>query len=349
MMMIHTTEKKSVISLLLVGSLFMLTGCLQEKKNDSIQEIDASQSVSNNGEVLLSIDGKPVLYADDFEDQKAMAQQSNQQLNMVLQMMPDAEYSMLFKSIKAGHLMKEWVIRQGIDQKEELVKQRRQYHDAIDLQLYMKYYEDAHPIKVSESEAEAFYKAKRDMIPGLIASPAGVEVAYVKFDTKAQAEGFATKVKDGSEKNMRAAAKEADATVVNLVVNQDSSVCESVKNVALSATKFPAKEVVKTDDGSYWVLGLLKKKDVEYRSFETPEIKAGITKMCTDEKREIELAKQIEKLTKEFNVVENKAYFDNKQQKNARALQKAEQIVMQAQQGDLDLDEEDDVLFDDKN
>lgn len=331
--MIPKTDKTSVISLVLVGSLFLLTGCWGEKGKDAKSEGEVSSSqTAGNSEVLLSIDGKPVLYVDDFEDQKAMAQQSNQQLNMILQMMPDAEYSMLFKSIEAGHLMKEWVVRSGIDQKEELVKQRRQYHDAIDLQLYMKYYEDAHPINVTEHEAEAYYKAKRDQIPGLIISQAGVDILYVNFDAKGKAEAFIAKVRDGSEKHFRAAAKEAALKVEEMVVGGDSAVNESLKNSVLATTKFPAKTIVKINDNSYWVVGMLKKKDAEYRSFDMPEIKQGITKMCKDEKREVELTKQVEKLNKEYNVVENLAYFENKKQNQAKALNKAEQIVMQAQQ-----------------
>lgn len=348
--MIQKTEKNSVISLVLVSSLLVLTGCWGEKEKVTKNAGEANSSNIagvNTSDVLLSIDGKPVLYVDDFEDQKMMAQQSNQQLNMILQMMPDAEYSMLFKSIEAGHLMKEWVVRSGIDQKEELVKQRRQYHDAIDLQLYMKYYEDAHPVHVTEHEAEAFYKAKRDQIPGLIVTQAGVDILYANFDTKSAAEAFLAKIKDGSDKHFKAAAKEAAVKVESMIVNTESAINDVLKNTVLSATKFPAKEVVKMDDNSYWVVSLLKKKDAEYRSFETPEIKQGITKMCKDEKREVELTKQVEKLNKEYNVVENIAYFENKKQNQNNALKKAEQIVMQAQQQAAD-ENENALMLDDK-
>ena len=346
--MIIAKEKKVVMSLLMVGSLFMLTGCLGEKEKTAKIESDCGcqSEDSGKGEVLLSIDGKPALYVEDFEDQKAMAQQSNQQLSMILQMMPDAEYSMLFKSIEAGHLMKEWVVREGIDQNPDLVKQRRQYHDAIDLQLYMKYYEDAHPVEVSDREIEDYYKAKRDQIPGLIASPAGVDIVYVEFNTKDKAEDFASKAKDGSEKQFKSAAKESDVKVKTMVISNDTAINEALKNSVMAATKFPSKEVVKIDDNSYWVVGMLKKKDAEYRSLDVPEIKQGITKMCKDEKREAELTKQVEKLHQKYNVVENKAYFENKKQNHAQALKKAEQIVMQAQQQD---DENLDVIaLDDK-
>ncbi len=333
-MMISKTDKKSVISLVLVSSLFLLTGCLGEKeKAGKIEDETSSSQVAGKGDVLLSIDGKPVLYVDDFEDQKAMAQQSNQQLNMILQMMPDAEYSMLFKSIEAGHLMKEWVLRAELDQDPKFVKQMNQYIEAIKLQMYMKLYEDAHPINVTEHEAKAYYEAKRDQMPGLIVSPAGVDIVYVSFDSKAKAEAFVAKVRDGSEKHFKMAAKESNLKVETMVIGSDSAVNESLKNSALAATKFPSKEVVKIDDNTYWVVGMLKKKDAQYRTFDTPEIKKGITDMCKNEKRESELTKQVEKLNTEYNVVENKAYFENKKQNHAHALKKAEQIVMQAQQG----------------
>ncbi|MBP6870042.1 peptidyl-prolyl cis-trans isomerase [Candidatus Babeliales bacterium] len=352
-MIIPTTEKKSVVSLLLVGSLFMLTGCLGEKTKDvTVQdELSSHTGDVNKSEVLLSIDGKPVLYVDEFEDQKMMAQQTNQQLNMILQMMPDAEYSMLFKSIEAGHLMKAWVVREGLDKEAKFVKQMEQYIEAIKLQMYMRLYEDAHPINVTDHEAEAFYKAKRDQIPGLILTPAGVDVVYVNFATKAQAEAFAVKVKDGSEKHFKAAAKDASLKTESMIIGSDSAVNDALKHVVLATTKFPAKEIVKIDDNSYWVVGMLKKQDAQYRTFDTPEVKQGITKMCKDEKREVELTKQIENLMTDFNVVENKAYFDNKKQNQTKALSGIEKLVMQAQQSaqddeGLDLSEADAILND---
>ncbi len=343
------TDKNSVVSLVLVGSLFLLTGCFGEKSKEvkPENESQASQAVQQS-DVLLSIDGKPVLYVEDFEEQKAMAQQSNQQLNMVLQMMPDAEYSMLFKSIEAGHLMKEWVVRSGMDQKPELVKQRRQYHDAIDLQLYMKYYEDAHPIDVTDNEAEAYYKAKRDQIPGLIVAPASVEIVHANFDTKSAAEAFADQVKDGSHKHFKSAAKEAGLKIETMNVSPESDVNEALKNSILAATKFPSKEVVKMDANSYWVVGMLKKKDAEYRTFDTPEIKKGISEMLKNEKREVELSKQVEALNKEYNVVENIAYFENKKQNQAKALNMADQIVAQVQQAAQDENDDFDILLEDK-
>ena len=70
--------------------------------------------------------------------------------------------------------------------------------------------------------------------------------------------------------------------------------------------------------------------------------------MLKNEKREVELSKQVEALNKEYNVVENIAYFENKKQNQAKALNKAEQIVMQAQQAAQDANDDQGILLDDK-
>ena len=346
-MITQKTEKKSVVSLVLVSSLLLLTGCFGEKASKEQTQESMVESSAGKGELLLSIDGKPVLYSDDFEEQKQMLQQSNQQLNMILQMMPDAAYSMLFKSIEAGLLIKEWAIRAGVDQKADFVKRRRLAHEQIDLNLYMQEFMEAHPIEVSDHEALQFYKEKRDQIQGLVTSPASVEVVFATFKTKSQAEDFASKARDGSDKHMKMAAKDANVKLETMTISSESNCSDALKQVALVAAKFPAKEIVKVDDNAYMVVGLLKKNEAQYHSFDNPQVKEFMKKSCRDAKREAELAKEIEKLNAAYNVVENKAYFETKIQNQAKALEKAEELVMQMQQqaANEDLD---DALLDDK-
>ncbi len=341
----NKTENKSVVSLVLVSSLLLLTGCFGEKASkEQVQESAAETSVEQ-GELLLSIDGKPVLYAQDFEDQKQMLQQSNQQLNMILQMMPDAAYTMLFKSIEAGLLIKEWAIRAGVDQKPDFAKRRKLAHEQIDLNLFMQEFMEAHPIEVTDHEALQFYKEKRDQIQGLVTTPATVEVVYATFKTKPQAEDFASKSRDGSEKHMKMAAKDVNIQLENMTISGDSSCNDMLKQVALVATKFPSKEIIKVDDNAYMVVGILKKNEAQYHSFDNPQVKEFIKKSCKDAKRETELANDIEKLRKSYKVVENSDYFKAKTENQAKALQKAQELVMQMQQQGVDAE---DVLLDDK-
>ena len=76
-------------------------------------------------------------------------------------------------------------------------------------------------------------------------------------------------------------------------------------------------------------------------------MKEFIKKSCQDAKSEVELVKAVEQLQKEYDIVENSAYFETKKQQQQQALQRAEQLVMQAQQqGDQEFVE--DALLDDK-
>ncbi|AXK60874.1 peptidyl-prolyl cis-trans isomerase [Candidatus Chromulinivorax destructor] len=349
-MIISRTEKGSVSTFLLAGSLLLLTGCFQDKKE--LRVADQVCLATDKGELLLSIDGKPVLYAQDFEEQKAMAMQSEPRLQMILQMVPDAEYTMIFKSLEAAYVIKEYIHRQGIDETPEFKKTLRDAQEAFLIQMCMKAYQDAHPITVTKKEAQDYYNAHKSTIQGLATAPAGIEVIAVKFDKKEDAENFAQKAKDGSKKHFEAAAKELGLTVLPMVISDESYADEVVKSVALSATKFPSKEVVKTTDGSYMVLGMISKKDAEYHSFDLPEVEKGITDMCMNEKREAAQLADIAKFKEEFNVVEHKAYFEKKSEATAqmhKALQQAHNAAMNADQSADDVEMiEEDVLFQDK-
>ena len=352
-MIISTTEKRSVTTFLLAGSLLVLTGCFGEKdKNDDA--VKSSEHVkSERGDVLLSIDGKPVIYSQDFEDQKAMAAQSDQRLNMILQVMPNAEYDMIFKKLEEAHVLKEWVIREKLNQDPEFVKTLRQYQDAVYMQMCLKAYQDAHPMTVSEKEAREHYEAHKDKIQGLTIASAGVEILCVKFNKKDEAERFAHKVKDASKKHFNAAAKEARLTVVPMAINPEGYADEALKNVALAATKFPSKEVVKMTDGSYMVVGMIGKKDAEYHSFDLPEVKQALTQMCMNTKREAAQLAEVERLRSEYKVVEDKTYFDKKAEKAAnvqKSLQLAQELAMNAQHKSATMDEfeGEEIMLDDK-
>lgn len=352
-MIIFGTEKRSVTTFLLAGSLLFLTGCFGEKEKNNDVAKSSEHVTSERGDVLLSIDGKPVIYAHDFEDQKAMAAQSDQRLNMILQVMPNAEYDMIFKKLEEAHVLKEWVIREKLDQDSQFVKTLRQYQDAVYTQMCLKAYQDAHPMTVSEKEAREHYEAHKDKIQGLTIASAGVEILSVKFSKKDEAERFAHKVKDGSKKHFNAAAKEAHLTVVPMAINAEGYADEALKNVALAATKFPSKEVVKMTDGSYMVVGMIGKKDPEYHNFDLPEVKQALTQMCMNAKREAAQLAEVARLRTEYNVVEDKTYFDKKAEKSAnvqKSLQLAQELAMNAQHKSATMDEfeGEEIMFDDK-
>jgi hypothetical protein len=159
-MIISTTEKHSVTTFFLAGSLLFLTGCFGGEKKE-LNDANQACVTSDKGDLLLSIDGKPVLYVQDFEEQKAMAMQSDPRLQMILQVMPNADKDMIFEALKSAHVLKEWAHRQGIDQTDDFKKDLQNIKEAYFIQMCMKAYQEAHPITVTEKEAREYYESRK--------------------------------------------------------------------------------------------------------------------------------------------------------------------------------------------
>lgn len=291
--------------------------------DDSSQETTQQSDLPVfGGEVLLTINGKPALTSDEYEAQLDMARQSNPQVDALLNMMPNAEKDFVFKGVATGKLMKAWAQKEGIDKTAEFQKQRQQLHDAMDLQLFMKYFDDAHPVQVSDADLKNFYDEKKDVIPGLMTSPGGVQVAYIRFDSKGSAEDFLGKAKEVKNlKDFNALAKEGNLTVVEDTVNDKSHLSESIKSTVSSISKFPSTRMVKIGDNSYWVLYATSKSEAKYHDFNLPQVQQGLKKMLGDERKEKQLEQLIDGLKKELNVVENNTYFENKESSKRAALE----------------------------
>ena len=142
----------ATLAVSIVG-LGLLSGCGWFSKD---KQGATESSVANKGDVLLSIDGKPVLTVEEYEEQLEMARQAHQEIDMLLQMMPNAEKEYIFQGIMTGKIMKEWAAKEGIDKSPEFLKQQAQMHDAMDLNLYMKAFYDKHPLHIADSDVTEF-------------------------------------------------------------------------------------------------------------------------------------------------------------------------------------------------
>ncbi|MCX5924377.1 MAG: hypothetical protein NTZ68_03070 [Candidatus Dependentiae bacterium] len=294
----------------------------------------------SGSDALLTIDGVPALTVQEYEEQLDMARKANQQIDMLLQMMPNAEKDFVFRGMATAKLMKAWAQKQGIDKTEDFKKQRSQLHEAMDLQLYMKHFDEAHPINISDSDVAKFYEDKKDSIPALTLSAGGVEVSFVRFESKDKAEKFFDKVK-GFKKAaaFKASAEDSKQKAGDSVINEKSSFSPSIKSAVLSFKKFPSVHMLKAEDNSYWVLFAAGKSEAKYRDPKTPEIQHGLRKMLADERKEKQLEELVDKLKTEMNVVENNKYFEEKESKKRAALQQSEPAAGQSESDESD-DEE---------
>ncbi len=298
-----------------VFGLLIFAGC------DWMSKSEKSGSCSGS-DVLLEINGKPVLTAQEYEEQLDMARKANAQIDMLIQMMPNAEKDILFRGMTTAKLMEAWAKENGIDKTEEFQKHRKQLHDAMDSQLYMKHFDDAHPVEVSDSDVAQYYHEKKDMIPGLTATPGGVDISFVRFEDKNKAEQFLAKVKDVKKAAaFKTMASESKQTPGTALINEKAPFADAIKNTVLEMKKFPSVKMIKVGDGAYWVVLATGKTETVYRDLQNPEIQQGLRKMLSDERKGQQLESVLEKLKSELNVVEHSKYFEDKAMKKQQALQ----------------------------
>ncbi len=313
-----------------VLSLMFLAGCAWWPFSKSKSE--GSKSTKSD-QVLLMIDGEPVITQEKYEKILKLACENNPQLRMIIDMMPNAEKDLIFKGIVTAELIKAWAKKQGIDQTEEFKEQRKQIIDSIEAQLYMKAFDDAHPVQISDSDIAKFYEEKKDMIPALTLTPGGVDVTFVKFENKAKADAFYEKVKEVKKATtFKAKAEESALHVSDSVINEQSQVDPVVKQGILDIKKYPTVQIIKSDDG-YWVLLATAKTGKVYRDLNSPEIHDGLQRMLMEERKNVQLEALINQLKDELKISENTAYFDTKQaarqDSSAQMEDDAEQEQMQ--------------------
>jgi hypothetical protein len=326
-----------VSAILVVSGLTLFSGCAWWPFGGSSnkQESTASESASN---VLLSINGTPALTVEKYEEQLEMAKQANPQIGMLLQMMPNAEKDFIFRGMATAEMMKAWAKKEGVDKTEDFKKQRAQLCDAMELQLYMKHFDEAHPVHISDADLSSFYEEQKDLIPALTLSPGGVETVYVRFDSKDKADKFFDKVKDLKKASaFKAAAQQHDHKAGDSVINEKSQVGDAIKSVVLDLKKFPSVKMVGAGDNSYWVLLATGKSDTQYRDLKTPEVQHGLKKMLTDQRKDKQIESVVNKLKTEMNVVENHKYFEDKENAKRAAIEESQKGMQQESSDDLDM------------
>lgn len=313
MKLFKTNQKIYILCL----ALLCLSGCWSSSDQKN-KEVNASSATSLSDNVLMTVNGDVVLTVEEYEKVVDMICQYNPEFAMKMEIMPNAEKDFVFKGIASSKLMKSWAEQNGVNKTPEFIEEQRQAYENVDIQLYMKYYDEAHPIHISDKELKEYYESKKDYIPALIVSPGGVQCEFVRFDSKDKAQDFFEAVKDGSAETFEKEAKSRFEKVKDALINSSSQYSQSVKKFAEKIRKTPHVGVVKVSDNSYWVILAISKDKAEYRPLESPGIKDGLRNMMMSEKKEAALDKNMESLKKEMNVFENHDYFVKKSERKRK-------------------------------
>jgi peptidyl-prolyl cis-trans isomerase C len=280
------------------------------KKEEAQAESLTEQTSAGNGEVLLSIDGKPRITVDRFENYVNTVLEAQPQLKQLIALMPDAEQE-LFKSMANEELLQAWLAKNGIDQNEAYKKDLQMIVDFGKRQLAVKYFQEAHPVKVNEAEIRKYYDENKKTIPELMVSRGGASMQAVMFDKPADAQVFFAKVKDGKV-DFEQAAKEIKAPIkLFQEVNEMSfDVDPQVREKINAMKKFPTIEIATGKDNKTWIIKVTGKKEAQYVPFD--QIKPRIEAFLQQQKMGELFSRELENLKSEFNVKENKDYFERK-------------------------------------
>ncbi|MBD3231388.1 hypothetical protein GF322_01865 [Candidatus Dependentiae bacterium] len=320
--------------------LVLFSGCKQifdwfKKKTDKAEEIVevvqkeieiSKPETQGTGEVLLNIDGKPVLRESEF----------NKHLNQMLQMNPyfrGASTDSLPMPIKRkffDELIKQeiilaWANKNNIDQDPEFIKNFEEMKNLVKRSLLVQRFESKifDDIKVSDSEINDYYKENKEKF---IKEPGGVMLSAIKFDNKEKANNFYDEVKDRKSDFVELAKKEDAKSFQDFGrISKEKKDFELndiplvIRQKAFALKNLPAIEKVNVGKNT-WVIYVSDKQDPTY--FQISEIKTQLEAMLKNNKFRDILEQRVGEIKKDFTVDVNENFFKS----DTKAEQKEEDV-----------------------
>jgi hypothetical protein len=261
----------------------------------------AACEMDNN--VLVTMDGKPVVTLDMLE----------QNYRQVLEERPDLEKiagvvkESLLQGLVRQAIVDQYVQENKVEENPAYKKDREVMAETCRKILNVKYFKEAHPVTVKESEVKEYYESNKDTFPDLIIERGGVETMVVAFDKEADAKAFLVKAK-AAPKDFEKLAKEnghkdkfRDFKFVNA---RSPEVDPAIKNAILDA-KTPDTKIVHACN-KYWVVNLVSKKESKYRPFDE-QVKEGLRQYMIQDREAKVMDEEMAKLKEKYKVIVNPA------------------------------------------
>lgn len=285
------------------------------------------------GDVLVSIEGKPVMTVQSFEKDFNNLVESNPQIQQIMQFMPDIKEK-IFEGLINQQVVDYYVAKNNLDKSAEYQQQLSELMKGAKQILNESVFTKAiAPSTIADSEVKKYYEQNKSAIPDLIVSYGGVNSMGVVFENEADAKAFMEKAKGKSNqfsqlaKDAGVADKFRDFKLINA---QSVGIDEAVRNKILTMSNFPAVEMVKGKDNKYWVINVMSKEEPKYQPFE--KVKDLLKPHVLQEKQNEVKREQLEKLKKEYNLQVNKAYFETEKEKQKTERMERMQEAIELQQ-----------------
>lgn len=309
--------------------LILLPGCaaLDWFKNKTAPEQSVSVPVTENvtielptpqasfqpvqGQVLVSVDGVPVITVESLKAEKDKLLAANPQLKAMMAFMDPQQFDQnLLDGLTNQVTVDKWIIQNGVANTQNYKNELQEGYKAIERMVNTKFFSESLKISVSDADVRKFYDTNKDLMPNLIISRGGTKAMGVQFDQEQDARAFADKVR-ARRGDISAAAKEAGIATdrvkdFKVVGDQTVGMEAALHSAILGMKSVPGVEVVKVN-ATWWVVGATERQESKYQPFE--QVKAGLKAAVEKEKRAEMFDQAIERLKQDYKVVVDQNYF----------------------------------------
>ncbi len=293
---------------IMVASLLMFAACdMGSKKADSASA--AKEGSAPSGEVLVTIGGKPAITVKEFDEYYEQMLEQQPQLKSFAQFMPDLKQN-VFNSMVGQKLIEHWAEEKKIDQMKDYQTDYDSALENIKRALAFKYFQLEHPVNVSDAEVKKFYDEHKDTMYAQAA--AGVSAIGVSFDNEAKARAFLVKAQaPKADITKLAQAENLAARNFGRVNATSHHVDKALLDKILAINRFPSVQLVKVNN-TWWVIEAKNKEEAKYFPFD--QAKEDARQKLQNKQMGEMFEKEIAKLKAEYGVVENKSFFEKKEE-----------------------------------
>jgi hypothetical protein len=307
---------KSLSISLLVVSLVFLPGCgpldWLKKQFGTEKAVTAESKTSSStapagdmdAGVLVSMNGQPVVTLEMLDQNYAQVIEERPDLAKLEGCVKES----LLQGLIRQAIVDRYVEENNLQESAAYVKDRDVMAETCRKILNVKYFKEAHPVTVKESEVKDYYEANKDTFPDLILERGGIETMAVAFDKESDAKAFLAKAK-AAPKDFEKHAKEnghkekfRDYKHVNA---RSPEVDPAIKNAILELKSFPEIKLVQAGN-TYWVINAVSKRESKYRPFDE-QVKEGLRQYMIQEREARVMDEEMTKLKDKYGVKVNAA------------------------------------------
>lgn len=315
-------SRQSLSISLLVLTLAMLPGCAPldwikkqfssdekviaqttEAAESATADMAAGTSGATDANVLVSMDGKPVVTLEALDQNYKQVIEERPDLAKLESCVKES----LLQGLVRQAIVDRYVQENDIQNSAAYQKDRDTMAEHCKKILNVKYFREAHPVVVKESEVKEYYENNKDTFPDLIIERGGIDTKAVSFEKEADAKAFLAKAKAAS-KDFDKLAQEYKSSFRDFksVNARTPDVDPAIKNAVLELKSFPTVQMVKSAGNLYWVVNATGKKESKYRPFDE-QIKEGLRQYMAQEREAKVIDEEMAKLKEKYNVVINAA------------------------------------------